>query len=95
MPTFENATCADVTTDTKWDLCIKITYPNDNTVDYMLLEDGHGWLTYKGIMKDEKVPIAFSWPDEEDGETNATVSLFQKRKLFFNITNKKSSLNVI
>ena len=53
----------------------------------MLLEDGHGWLTYKGVMKDEKVPIAFSWPDKEDGETNATVSLFQKRKLFFNITN--------
>ena len=73
MPTFENAKCAEVTTDKKWDLCIKVNYPNDETVDYMLLEDGHGWLTYKGEMRDEKVPIAFSWPDEEDGEVNATV----------------------
>ena len=76
MPTFENAKCSEVTTDKKWDLCIKVNYPNDETVDYMLLEDGHGLLTYKGEMRDEKVPIAFSWPDEEDGEVNATVYEF-------------------
>ena len=75
MPTFQNASCTDATTETKWDLCIKVIYPNDNEMDYMLLEDGHGFRTYKGEMKKEKISVVFSWPDEDDGEVNATVNI--------------------
>ena len=74
MPTFANASCSEVTNETKWDLCIKVTYPNDNEIDFMLLEDDYGFLTYKGVMKKERISVVFSWPDEDDGETNATVS---------------------
>ena len=74
FPSFKTVTCSDVTDESKWDLCIKVVYPNDDQEDFMLLEDGHGWLTYKGEMKEEDdVTVAFSWKDEEDGEQNATV----------------------
>ena len=76
MPYFEKVTCTDVTDDSDWDLCIKVVYPNDGQTDFMLLEDGYGYLTYKGEMKEEEVPVVFSWPDEEDGEVNATVIVF-------------------
>ena len=39
----------------------------------MLLDDGFGFETYKGIMKEEKITVAFNWADEEDGEKNASV----------------------
>ena len=78
MPTFKNVSCMNVTTDTKWNLCIMVTYPNDNDVDYMLLEEGYGTGTYKGEMKVEKITVVFSWPDEDDGEVNATVSKLKK-----------------
>ena len=73
MPTFEKISCNVATTESKWDLCIKVNYPNDNGTDYMLLEDGYGILTYKGEMKMEKISVVFSWPDAEEGEVNATV----------------------
>ena len=72
---FETTPCSNVTMVTKWALCIKVSYQDSGPVDYMLLEDGHGYLTYKGEMKNEKIPVVFSWPDIEDGETNATVSI--------------------
>ena len=77
MPTFENISCAVATTESKWNLCIKVNYPNDNETDYMLLEDGYGILTYKGEMKMEKISVVFSWPDAEEGEVNATVISLQ------------------
>ena len=52
---------------------MKVVYPNDNETDYMLLDDGFGFETYKGIMKEEKITVAFNWADEEDGEKNASV----------------------
>ena len=74
FPSFKTVTCSDVTDESKWDLCIKVVYPNDNQTDFMLLEDGHGWDTYKGVMKEERdVPVVFNWKDVEDGEQNATV----------------------
>ena len=62
-------------------------YPNDGKVDYMLLEDGmnpgdgYGWLTFKGEMQEEKVPVVFSWPDADDGEINATVYIVKPKSL--------------
>ena len=47
----------------------------------MLLEDGHGWQTYKGKMKDENVVVVFSYPDPEDNETLATVGLSNPTKI--------------
>ena len=49
----------------------------------MLLEDDYGVLTYKGVMKKEGISVVFSWPDEDDGEVNATVS-----KLVFKVMNE-------
>jgi len=73
MPTFQKMSCEVATTESKWDLCIKVNYPNDNGTDYMLLEDGYGFLTYKGKMKMESdVSVVFSWADVEEGETSAT-----------------------
>ena len=74
MPTFEKISCNVATTESKWDLCIKVNYPNDNGTDYMLLEDGYGTLTYKGEMKMEKISVVFSWPDSEEGEDTAMVT---------------------
>ena len=51
-----------------------IPYPNDNGTDYMLLEDGYGFLTYKGEMKMEKISVVFSWPDSDEGEDTAMVT---------------------
>ena len=76
MPTFKSISCRSITTDSKWDLCIKVNYPNDNEMDYVLLEDGYGIYTYKGEMKEEKISVVFSWPDKEDGETNAMVTIY-------------------
>ena len=49
-------------------------------MDYALLEKVEdAWETYKGYLRDEmngEVPVAFSYPDKEDNETMATVSIF-------------------
>ena len=42
----------------------------------MLLDDGFGFETYKGIMKEEKVTVAFSWADEEDGDKTRVIERF-------------------
>ena len=76
MPAFETSSCSDVQLDKTWDLCIKVTYPDDNKNDYMLLEIfDSGTKTYIGKMKEEEIPVVFSWPDEDDGEVNATVCI--------------------
>ena len=73
-------------------------YPNDGKVDYMLLEDGmnpgdgYGWLTFKGEMQEEKVPVVFSWPDADDGEINATVYIVKPKSLTLSDIIKKRSI---
>ena len=76
FPTFTPISCDGFNhpIDDEYDLCMKVVYPNDNETDYMLLDDGFGFETYKGIMKEEKITVAFNWADEEDGEKNASVS---------------------
>lgn len=54
-------------------------FPGDRATDYAIMYEVKGaWKTYKGRLRDEMngdVPVAFSYPDEEDGETNAIVSI--------------------
>ena len=80
-PTFENVSCSTVpgSVDSKYTLCFKVQFPGDLATDYALLYEVAGaWNTYKGKLKDEmngNVPLAFSYPDEEDDETDAIVSI--------------------
>ena len=78
-PTFENVSCATLSVDAKYTLCFKVVFPGDSATDYALLEEvPNAWKTYTGKFKEEmngEVPLAFNYPDPEDGETKAVVSL--------------------
>ena len=79
-PTFENVSCATLSVDAKYTLCFKVVFPGDSATDYALLEEvPNAWKTYTGKFKEEmngEVPLAFNYPDPEDGETKAVVSIF-------------------
>ena len=71
--------CATLSVNAKYTLCFKVQFPGDRATDYAIMYEVKGaWKTYKGKLRDEMngdVPVAFSYPDEEDGETNAIVSI--------------------
>ena len=79
-PTFENVSCATLSVDAKYTLCFEVAFPGDTATDYALLEKvPNAWETYTGKFKEEmngEVPLAFNYPDPEDGETKAVVSIF-------------------
>ena len=87
-PKFENITCNGAVEGGKelYDVCYKVTFgdanhaideqmENDKTIDFILLKKvlGTGGFTYTGRLRDENVPVAFSFPDYSDEEDHATV----------------------
>ena len=87
-PKFENVTCNEAVENGKesYDVCFKVTFgnanqaidermENDKPIDFILLKKvlGTGGFTYAGSLRDENIPVAFSFPDYIDGEDHATV----------------------